>query len=249
MSRDGGTIRYQSFNGTDMDFILQGVVLVDEVTYDLTIGSASVSMRCRMSQNKVYPRGIRLGIPPSKLNLKNAYKAPKTDAPYIETPTTPGAGSGGAQLTDGSITTNLLADGAVTTIKLADEAVTTEKIAYQAVTNTELSEDAVDIVNCSFLSISSPTNGQVLTYDSTLNKWKNAAAAGGVGNDLTLGNLSGTDGSITINNGSYAYAILDNTSVTPTGGWSSTKVVMLREIDCVKDGVAKKMLIFASAPY
>jgi len=36
------------------------------------------------------------------------------------------------------------------------------------------------------VALSSPTNGQVLTYDTTLGKWKNAASSGGT---VTVQNL------------------------------------------------------------
>lgn len=69
MLREGGTIKYLSFDGLDQDFLLQGVILIDEVQYNLTLGEASITIRGMMGQNKCFPRGIKFGNPPSKMNV------------------------------------------------------------------------------------------------------------------------------------------------------------------------------------
>lgn len=42
---------------------------------------------------------------------------------------------------------------------------------------------------------------------------------------------------------------IDLSGVTPTGGWSTTKKLKLKEVDVCDSGTAKKMLILASDPY
>ena len=38
-------------------------------------------------------------------------------------------------------------------------------------------------------------------------------------------------------------------NVTPTGGWTTTKQIKIRELDAVESGVAKKILVICSVAY
>jgi len=53
------------------------------------------------------------------------------------------------------------------------------------------------------VALNNPTDGQVLTYDGTLAKWKNAAAAGGVSLAQLNAALQATDANLFEANGSY----------------------------------------------
>jgi hypothetical protein len=75
-----------------------------------------------------------------------------------------------------------------------------------------------ELAELSDVAISSPTNGEVLTYDSTTGKWQNEAGGGGGGGVTSLEALTGaltfdsSDGSVAI---SAAGSVID---LTATGG-------------------------------
>jgi len=64
VTRSGGSLEYAP---SSRKFLLQGVVVVESVEYNLSIGDISVSIAARISQDKVDFRGGRIPKPPFKI--------------------------------------------------------------------------------------------------------------------------------------------------------------------------------------
>jgi len=106
-----------------------------------------------------------------------------------------------AKITDANVTTAKLADGAVTTAKITDANVTAAKIANDAITEPKLS------------AANTPTNGQILSYNGTNFTWVNASA-GGSGDPVMGGDLSGNASSAQIIAGAVGTTELATNAIT-----------------------------------
>lgn len=85
---------------------------------------------------------------------------------------------GTTELDTDSVSTAKIQDEAVDDNKLADDAVQTSKIADDAVTGAKLNAELADLSN---VASTSPTNEQVLTYNSSSSEWEPRTSSGGGG--------------------------------------------------------------------
>ncbi len=115
------------------------------------------------------------------------------------------------KITDANVTSAKLADGAVTTAKITDANVTTTKVADSAVTSAKIANDAITEPKLS--ASNTPANGQILSFNGTNFTWVNASA-GGSGDPVMGGDLSGNASSAQIIAGAVGATELATNAVT-----------------------------------
>ena len=116
-----------------------------------------------------------------------------------------------AKLADANVTSAKIADANVTTAKIADVNVTTAKIADSAVTTAKVANDAITEPKLS--ASNTPANGQILSYNGTNFTWV-TASAGGSGDPVMGGDLSGNASSAQIIAGAVGTTELATNAVT-----------------------------------
>lgn len=95
------------------------------------------------------------------------------------------------------------------------------------------------IGSASDVAFSNPSNGQVITYDGSIGKWKNAAATGGSG--FTAAKDTATSGAVTLTAGTSAQLTKFTGSLTANrtitlSGTTANAVFELSFIDTVFNG-------------
>ena len=167
----------------------------------------------------------------------------------------------GTGLTGGPITTSgtiSVSDGGIDTLQLADDAVTADKIAANAVDSSEIATDAVGsdeiaagAVGASELSAGAITgqtaettvdgaNDEVLLHDNSataLRKVKvDDLVSGGGGSGGKIGQVVSTTKTATFNSTSTTYVDITGLSATITPTATSSKVLILFDVDIAGDG-------------
>lgn len=104
-----------------------------------------------------------------------------------------------------------IATNAVTTVKITDANVTTAKVADSAVTSAKIANDAITEPKLS--ASNTPTDGQILSFNGTNFTWVNASA-GGSGDPVMGGDLSGNASSAQIIAGAVGATELATNAVT-----------------------------------
>lgn len=258
MTRDGNTIKYLSFDGLDQDFLAQGVILVDEVEYNLTIGEASITIRGMMGQNKCFPRGIKFGNPPSKMNVLDQKSTENTTANSTAQPVSqlmPMAGTGGGISGDGAACSvlgrasnsagaiaDIVAGSNNTVLKRAGDSLQFAKI---------VNADIADLAGASVVGRAANSTGvmDAITATSDGEVLQRSSSVLSFSSTLRLGNTSSGIGKFYLFTGSTQCIIVDPSIYAPTGGWASGKQLILREVDVIEAGAAKKAMILMSTGY